>query len=129
MTFNQFLSLVTKLCVLSKMELYRIMFNAFDLDGGGTISQDEFVEMVRVLNSSGASFDGNFQKALDLFDMYVALAVQWVAAPGALHCLLLTKSCELHIRNATHIRVTETTIRLSIFRNSLRCAFSTLRVV
>lgn len=123
MTFNQFLSLVTKLCVLSKMELYRIMFNAFDLDGGGTISQDEFVEMVRVLNSSGASFDGNFQKALDLFDMYVALAVQWAAAPGALHCLLLTKSCELHIR------VTETTIRLSIFRNSLRCAFSTLRVV
>ena len=49
-----------------------VCFNAFDVDGSGNLDEDEFLKLANaVQGGDGATFPGNFKRALQEFDMCV----------------------------------------------------------
>ncbi|CAM9257843.1 unnamed protein product, partial [Phaeothamnion confervicola] len=55
-------------CLHSREEILRFCFNQFDVDGSGTIDEQEFVQLVTIVNNASPMFPGNFARALEEFD-------------------------------------------------------------
>ena len=66
--FDEFVAVCGTLCIWSKEEVLRFCFDAFDLDGGGTLDEEEFMELAKAVTKNDPTFPGNFQKALTEFD-------------------------------------------------------------
>ncbi len=66
--FNEFIAVCGTLCIWSKEEVLRFCFDAFDLDGGGTLDEEEFMELAKAVTKNDPTFPGNFNKALTEFD-------------------------------------------------------------
>ena len=56
-------------CMYTKDDILKFCFDLFDLDGGGTIDEKEFIEMCKNVNSGDPLFTGNFRNALLSFDL------------------------------------------------------------
>eukprot|EP00942_MAST-04A_sp_MAST-4A-sp1_P009122 g9122.t1 len=66
--FDEFVAVCGTLCIWSKEEVLRFCFDAFDLDGGGTLDEEEFMELAKAVTKNDPTFPGNFNKALTEFD-------------------------------------------------------------
>jgi Ca2+-binding EF-hand superfamily protein len=66
--FDGTVLIVLNYCWFSRDDILRFCFQQFDTDGSGAIDEQEFVELVRVVNNAAPMFPGNYASALDQFD-------------------------------------------------------------
>ena len=66
--FDEFVAVCGTLCCWSKEETLKFCFDAFDLDGGGTLDEEEFMELAKAVTKEDPTFPGNFSRALSEFD-------------------------------------------------------------
>lgn len=67
--FDDYVRIISTYCMFTKDEILRFCFRCFDHDDSGTIDEKEFCELCKVVNNAAPLFPGNFQKALDEFDV------------------------------------------------------------
>ena len=68
LSFDEFIGIATLYCSYSKDDVLTYAFNTFDLDGSGTIDEEEFMNLARMINNGNPMFPGNFGRALAMFD-------------------------------------------------------------
>eukprot|EP01041_Mallomonas_annulata_P011403 gene11403-23856_t len=69
MEFEEYVRILATYCMYTKDEILKFCFNTFDLDGSGTISEKEFVELCVHVNNGAPTFPGNYHRALEEFDV------------------------------------------------------------
>jgi Ca2+-binding EF-hand superfamily protein len=67
--FDDYVRIIGTYCMFTKDEILKFCFRCFDHDDSGTIDEKEFCELCKVVNNAAPLFPGNFQKALDEFDV------------------------------------------------------------
>lgn len=67
--FDDYVRVIGTYCMFTKDEILKFCFRCFDHDDSGTIDEKEFCELCKVVNNAAPLFPGNFQKALDEFDV------------------------------------------------------------
>ena len=60
--FDEFVAVCGTLCIWSKEEVLRFCFDAFDLDGGGTLDEEEFMELAKAVTKNDPTFPEIFKK-------------------------------------------------------------------
>ena len=66
--FDEFVCAVTAYCMFTREELLKFAYDSFDIDGSGSIDEDEFRRLCTVVNDGKPTFPGNFDRAIKSFD-------------------------------------------------------------
>lgn len=66
--FDEYVAVCGNFCCWSKEEILRFCFDSFDLDHGGTLDEEEFMELANAVTKNDPTFPGNFNRALTEFD-------------------------------------------------------------
>ena len=67
--FDEYVVVTGTYCMYTKEDILKFCFDIFDADGSGCLDEKEFVELCRVVNGASPLFPGNFQNALEQFDV------------------------------------------------------------
>ena len=67
--FEKFVKLCGTYCMFSQKDILRFCFDCFDSDSSGFIDEDEYKLLCKSINNSSPTFPGNFNNALEMFDM------------------------------------------------------------
>ncbi|KAG5176268.1 hypothetical protein JKP88DRAFT_171360 [Tribonema minus] len=63
------LMIILKYCLFNKEQILAFCFRMYDTDGSGSIDEQEFMDLLHTVNNASPIFPGNFQRALDEFDV------------------------------------------------------------
>lgn len=66
--FEEYIIAVTSYCMRTRDEILKFAYDTFDVDGSGSIDEDEFRNLCSVVNNGRPTFPGNFGKAIKEFD-------------------------------------------------------------
>jgi Ca2+-binding EF-hand superfamily protein len=64
--FEDFVLMVCVYCMFTEEDILRFCFSTFDINGNGDLDEDEFLQMLRIVNHEKPLFPGNFRQALDM---------------------------------------------------------------
>jgi len=67
--YEEFLRICCIYCIYTEEDILRFCFDCFDKDGSGTIDEAEYIVLCQTINAASPPFGGNFQKALEQFDV------------------------------------------------------------
>lgn len=67
--FEEFIYIFVTYCMFTKDDILLFCFESYDTDKSGKISDEEYKDLVKNINTSDPTFPGNFNRALELFDV------------------------------------------------------------
>lgn len=69
LSFEDFVLITCVYCMFTEEDILRFSFSTFDANGNGDLDEEEFRQMLRIVNHERPLFPGNFKQALETFDV------------------------------------------------------------